>query len=384
MRWLIVCATVAAGHAQATRHQQQRVTGEYTLDGCPAHVRWRDASFPNALMPDQPSTVFWLQSLFTPEEAVRLVKLLQKASFSDAADSTDHLPSYELYLLTGGQPASSSADGIGKAAALRIRALIMPRFKKCVLPFVREKFNCPACMPCISLARRYQPDERTEVQPHRDALARVTVVVELQPAQAGPKGGGLFIQQAEDAPTNFVPMRPGDAFLHDYELLHGVRVACAEGDASCARYSLVMWLREGEDECRAGGDVEAAIDMYKRSAAAGIAEGRYSYARKAIQLEYNGRYGVRREVVSDGASAAEKMKLVEEVVEHLVAATQQGHADSAVFLAELHLEGVPGAIQADASAAQRWRRQAREMGGGSQLAAWEETRRDKLARHDEL
>ena len=66
------------------------------------------------------------------------------------------------------------------------------------------------------------------------------------------------------------------------------------------------------------------------------------------------------------------------------AATLQGHADAAVFLADLHLEGVPGSVEPDVVAAQRWRQAARDMGGGSQLAAWEETRRDKLRRHDEL
>ena len=67
--------------------------------------------------------------------------------------------------------------------------------------------------------------ERTLVRPHRDALARVTVVVELQPADgsspaAAAKAGGLFIQKSEDSNVSMVPLRAGDAFLHDYSLMH--------------------------------------------------------------------------------------------------------------------------------------------------------------------
>ena len=42
----------------------------------------------------------------------------------------------------------------------------------------------------------------------------------------------------------------GDAFLHDYSLLHGVTLACED----CARYSLVMWYRETAEDCASGGD----------------------------------------------------------------------------------------------------------------------------------
>lgn len=52
----------------------------------------------------------------------------------------------------------------------------------------------------------------------------------------------------------------------------------------CARYSLVVWFREDAERCAEGGDVEAASAMYRRSALAGVAEGRYSWARHAIQV----------------------------------------------------------------------------------------------------
>ena len=49
-----------------------------------------------------------------------------------------------------------------------------------------------------------------------------------------------------------------------------------------------------------------------------------------------------------------------------------------VFLAELHLEGVPGALDPDLAAAELWWGHAREM-GSSQLGGWEALRGDKLS-----
>ena len=71
---------------------------------------------------------------------------------------------------------------------------------------------------------------------------------------------------------------------------------------------------------------------------------------------------------------------VREVLAFLeAAAIEQTHGDSAVFLAELHLEGVPGALEPDVVVAELWRSRARGM-GSSQLGGWEALRGDKLSR----
>ena len=89
---------------------------------------------------------------------------------------------------------------------------------------------------------------------------------------------------------------------------------------------------------------------------------------------------MRPNALPPNASAAERAAAVREVLGFLeAAAAEQGHGDAATFLAELHLEGVPGALAPDAAAAERWRQAAREM-GSSQLAAWEATRGEELAR----
>ena len=148
----------------------------------------------------------------------------------------------------------------------------------------------------------------------------------------------------------------------------------------CARYSLVVWFREDDATCAAGGDVEAASLMYHRSALAGVAEGRYSWARHAVQVDFGGRYEVRPDALPPNATSSERVAAVREVLAFLeAAAMEQTHGDSAVFLAELHLEGVPGALEPDVVVAELWRSRAREM-GSSQLGGWEALRGDKLSR----
>ena len=374
---LVTTLALARSDMQAVRHKGSS-TGFISLDGCPSHVSWRDAPFTNSLEPEKQSHVYWLRSLFTAKEAATLVRMILPARFSTAADSTDHLPSFELYLLGAGKPAT--AEPRDEARLERLRSLILPRVESCITPFLRRKFACEACLPCVSLVRRYKPTERSDVQPHRDALARVTVVVELQPADgsspaAAARAGGLFIQTAEAAELSFVPMRAGDAFLHDFELLHGVKLACD----NCARYSLVVWYREDGERCEAGGDVEGATQMYRRSAEAGVAEGRYSWSRHALQVGFDGSYEVRPDVLPPNATAAERAVVVGEAVAFLeAAATEQAHGNACVFLAELHLLGVPGALPADRAAVQRWRARAREL-GSTELEAWQATRAAELA-----
>lgn len=376
MRLSLVVATTLASVAHAQdekRHTVRRHTGEIELDGCPAHVRWKDSPFPNALEPDRPSYVYWLHSLFSAPEAKELVQTLERASFSTAADSTDLQPAHEIYLLGN----TDGAHPDHRARIEKARSIVVPRFEQCVTPFVRRKFGCPKCVPCRSLIRRYRPHERTNVVPHRDTQADVTVVVELLPANPTQQGGSLYIQRSGEDEPNMVPLRPGDAFLHDYSLLHGVRLPCRAGEEGrCTRYSLVMWFREDEAQCRTGGDVDAATRMYRRSADAGVAEGRYVWARQAVQINFDGAY--EQQLLPENATEAERGQVVEEALQMLAAAVEQGHGNAAVRLAELNLMGVPPTLPASAAAAGLWRRRAAEM-GAPQLEAWEALREAELA-----
>jgi len=357
--------------------KKRRVTADVSLDGCPDHVHWEDATVRNELDPATPSIVYWLRSLFTPAESARLVRLLEHASFGTQADSTDDAPAYEIYL--NEEQATEKDQQLVTVA----RNFVASRFAQCVAPFVRKKFGCAACVPCAKLVQRYRRDERTEMVAHRDLVSSVTVVVELQRAQQQPAGGaetfggGLFIKSGEDDPqTNFVPMRPGDGFLHNYELLHGVKISCDD----CSRYSLIVWFQESEAKCLAGGPVEAAEQMFRRSAEAGVSEGRFSYARRVLpfvidesgNMEHLVRGGGSETGDADATDAERARRVGGEAVAFLrAAATEQSHARSALMLAQLHATGVPLLLQPDLTEAKRWRRSALALGTDELVAAWD-------------
>ena len=64
-------------------------------------------------------------------------------------------------------------------------------------------------------------------------------------------------------------------------------------------------------------------------------------------MGFDGRYEVRPDALPPNATSDERVAAVREVVAFLeAAAREQAHGNSALFLAELHLEGVPGALLA--------------------------------------
>ena len=114
-------------------------------------------------------------------------------------------------------------------------------------------------------------------------------------------------------------------------------------------------------------------------------EGLYTWARHALQIDFDGNYAVGANALAvvrsePSASTADATFIVREALKFLSrAVTEHVHGDACVFLAELHLKGVPGALEPDATTAERYRQRARGM-GGSELAAWEKTRGEELDR----
>ena len=359
--------------------------------------------------------LFWLGSLFTAEEAAAVVELLADAprTFSTAPDSTDLQPAFEATLLNRGRviddddDSSLSAAGASAAAVARkawLEHAIGDRVRRCVTPFVREKFRCPKCVPCVSIARRYRQGERLQVSPHRDVQSLVTMTVELQHAQPAPESGGLYLMSGDSGIPNYPFLRAGDAFLHNYELLHGVKVSCGNAMKGlelqqCTRYSLVVWFQEDEAKCVAGGEIEQAEAMLRRSADAGVAEGRYRWALYVLSpLLANASSKGTEDMVEDddsdsgddddepakesaaAAAASGTTPVVvpeyvkrrgglEQVVADAVsfleaAATEQAHAGAALFLFDLLVDGCQGCglAAADAYVAEEWLDRARTLG----------------------
>jgi len=360
-----------------------RVTDDISLDGCASNVNWHDAQLPNELDPSKQTIVYWLRSLFRQDELDTIVKMLDVSSFGTHGDSTDSLPAYEMYL-----NANSDQSQV-------LKSFVMPRIESCVMPFVRKKYDCPECVPCVSIARRYNPNERSFMVAHRDTVSSVTVVVELKSAQPQPSAGGLFIKSSQQSDPAFPSLRPGDAFIHNYELLHGVSIDCGAGGRTCGRYSLVVWFQDDEGKCRAGGEVEAATNMYRRSADAGVPEGQYSWARHIIQMgDDHDHYEVHvpssiakkhqyhqgNTTTSNNNNDSSAAFFAREAHDFLHAAARQGHAESALMLAELNLEGVPGTIfEFNPVAAQVWLEIATSL-GSTNIAAWNRRGAAKLTK----
>lgn len=210
------------------------------LPGCPG--AWTDCAFPNEFNgPGGSSHIFRLPALFSGEEVASIIESVEgEGGWSLEPCSTDKKPAYEKYLLRDGN------TSLARAEPFPHWGVIESRLANCVVPLVRAQFDCPACVVCTSLIRRYSSDERVEVPPHRDSKAAVTLVVELQK----PSEGGLYVKtRAADEPA-FTLMESGEAIVHDYRLLHGVRVKC--DPPSCTRYSFITWFQRHRDACEAG------------------------------------------------------------------------------------------------------------------------------------
>ena len=147
-----------------------------------------------------PELMLAVLTYLPPAEAHALIAIAEKHSFSEEPDSTDLLPSHELYLLQRGRPAVEP-----------VWAAIGERVERCVLPFVRTKFGCPNCVPCVSMVRRYKASERLRVTTHRDIESSVTMVVELRPAGATPEAAvraSLLASAAKLSPTTTTKLSP--------------------------------------------------------------------------------------------------------------------------------------------------------------------------------
>ena len=71
--------------------------------------------------------VFWLRALFSRAETASLIRLAEMSKFDTEPDSTDLLPSHELYLLQRGRPKDPAWAAVDKRiedaiAGSRVRA----------------------------------------------------------------------------------------------------------------------------------------------------------------------------------------------------------------------------------------------------------------------
>lgn len=217
--------------------------------------------------------VLRVRGVLREAEAASVVSMAEDAaagagqlSYNTDPDDIDGEPSYELYPLYRARWQHDAVE-----------AVFRPAVEERLLPFVQRAFDCPGCVPCDALLRRYCPGERRYLPAHEDFYSRVTAVFPLNPSDYE---GGLFVEREPGGNhTGPAPrflrrgpaltdarrealrgmgllapprrqslegpeLKPGDALVHDAKLLHGVEIL----DEGC-RYSLVLWFYESMQEC---------------------------------------------------------------------------------------------------------------------------------------
>ena len=160
------------------------------------------------------------------ETASRLLSLVKgSAAYELEPDSVDQMPSFEFYPMVAGKWVDEALKDELDAFAQTV-----------LLPYVRQVYRCSHCTLADILVRRYVAGERRTHQLHFDSHAFVTVVLGL--SDPSEFEGGLYIQSGPNASSReFVPLEPGDVFVHSFDLQHGVRLWKG------TRYSLVFWIK---------------------------------------------------------------------------------------------------------------------------------------------
>jgi hypothetical protein len=163
-------------------------TGGDELDEHSATVEWSLSSF------NKSAHVHVLPQLISPDVAAEMVAALPEDDFNTDLDSVDSLPTYEFPVESFNKPSlvgdTASAGGAARAS---LRELTAPVLSDRILPFVRARYQCPDCIPCTQIFRRYVPGERRHHPAHFDTQAFVTVVVSL--SSSSDFDGGLFVRR---------------------------------------------------------------------------------------------------------------------------------------------------------------------------------------------
>jgi hypothetical protein len=326
--------------------------------------------------------------------------------FDEDADSVDGASTHEFYIEAAGSVASLAAvpgkpdtdPAVFAARAphrARLSALLRPVIDGRIVPFVNAHVpSCGGgradaesgaalgaggavgrakggvgCSVCQALVRRYRHGERLSHATHFDVQALVTVVVSLSSYGKDHTGGLFLTTGAEEGGGSgevFLALQPGDAAVHQSDLLHGVRVLPPEdkeGEGGPEgrlpeRWSFIMWFKDG-DRCgeaevgewaREGaehGNAVAAFLQARRSKGAGE---RINWLRRAADG------GLARAANELGMELVKNASAVEEGERWVALAAERGEADA------VHNLGVRALARKEASVAVGFFRRAAALG----------------------
>ena len=230
------------------------------------------------------STLYKLPQIATRKEVSTIRNLVKTSEFDSDPDSVDGMPTYELYIESpdiNKNKNSMKLDHLKKRAKLRkkLRKVMKPIIENRINPYIRSmysKHSDPSrqCTPCYSFIRRYKKNERWSHETHRDGHAFVTVVISLADYETEYKGG-LYVATA-DRYKSMIRLNRGDGVVHQYDLLHGVKVY--DNDFG-ERWSWVIWYKDSVD-C-----TDFSKEWFKDKALEGIPVYQALYANVAPQNE---------------------------------------------------------------------------------------------------
>ena len=312
-----------------------------------------------------------------------------KAYNSEEPDTVDKEATFQANIFEDGV---ASSDG-----AAEIARLLTPILEERLLPYVRRKFGCPNACVADALLRRYRVGERTSLNLHYDVQAFATAIIPISaqldeldgatgPDAAGSDPGraadmtaslpsapaltsytgGLFVQGGPSrASRRFVRFAsPGDALIHQFDLMHGVEVRGG------TRYAIAVWFSDSPASLAKG-----VAPWVRATAEQGNADAQFLMASFCAQ----GRFGTKRdeEAAADwlerGAAQGHAVSVLglgrhrlgqglhEEAVSSFRSAAHMGHVEAQYSLALCYLDGM--GVERSVSSAKEWLGAAAAQGG---------------------
>eukprot|EP00434_Breviolum_minutum_P014727 symbB.v1.2.012986.t1/scaffold909.1/size153080/5 len=286
-----------------------------------------------------------LKGFLTETEVQGILQHVPKDFDLDRAD-VEMVPKRWIMLERAGKPV-----GLERAVLVeKTRPYIQGR----LLPYLRSHLNCPTCVVCSSIMRRYSLElgERYRDPPHTDGQAFATVVIALNTAGKD-YHGGLYVVSDPHRPLT-VALNAGDAVLHRWDLQHGVEVTSGE------RLSWILWLQD-QAPC------VSQVELHQRSFLRQAAEAGNVVAMQILGTGENGRTPEGRQWLQEAAEAG----LPGAMMQYAKRLTESGQEVEALhWLRQAAEQGDVGAqaslgmrlLRSSVKEAEEWLRSAADMG----------------------
>lgn len=319
---------------------------------------------PRPYVAGEEAEFFLLKNLLTDNEVAELLASGTSAlsevittGGGREVDPVDGRPTFSMELLRDGR-----VQGSGRFAS----SVLTTFLEGSLLPYLRQKFNCPSAVISSAQFRRYIPEERRFLPAHHEYSAFATATIGLQDPSC--VTGGLFVQGSGRAflDRKFLLLGRGDVCVYRHDLHHGVEVQ--EGSL----YELILHFKDSAKALS-----ERSCPWYQKAADSGDASAQYALALsyleqkdyhtarrwldKACAQDYPEALHKAAELEWDPPSGSGMQADVAESLQLFRRAAELGYARSQTRLGTFLTQGVKGKVQQDSWEGKRLLRQAFEQ-----------------------